>query len=536
MALALEVEFLAGVCFAAIGPDAAEPDWPPQPDRVFSALVATWGTHYEPRDEFEASEYEQERKALQWLEGLSVPWIYASEMDPRTAPAVFVPPNDYEIPRGDLAGIKWYRDYLARGVVPPEKGGYKKAWLKTLNVMPDQRKRFGLKERCFPAARPVEPLLRFLWSDADPDQATFNALDRLARDTAYVGHSTSLTRCRFLRDTDARLEEAQPPKRRVYAGRLDELCSAYARFKKSGDKKDRPNPGVRVAPMGREDLSRRNVFGDRWLIFEHVDGVMPDARAAAIVAKTLREALMSGYRQIGHGDAIPPVLSGHEVDGSPAMAPHLAIVPLAFAGFPHADGHVMGFAVVPPSGNDILDNEVFRKVLRQLAPLDEQYGRRVLDLRSREGEQSDRAFSIKLSPTFEPPAGRQSLDPTLYTRRMQSFASVTPIVLDRYLKRDGEAREEEAAAQIRVACERIGLPAPQIIVVHKHSTFEGMPSAYPSGGSPVWMRWRLPQALTGRQLVHAVIRFAEPVDGPVILGAGRFVGMGLCRPLGEGNG
>jgi CRISPR-associated protein Csb2 len=33
---------------------------------------------------------------------------------------------------------------------------------------------------------------------------------------------------------------------------------------------------------------------------------------------------------------------------------------------------------------------------------------------------------------------------------------------------------------------------------------------------------------------HAVIRFAEPVDGPVILGAGRFTGLGLCRPLSAG--
>ena len=45
------------------------------------------------------------------------------------------------------------------------------------------------------------------------------------------------------------------------------------------------------------------------------------------------------------------------------------------------------------------------------------------------------------------------------------------------------------------------------------------------------MNWRLPPSLASRQLTHAVIRFAEPIDGPVILGAGRFVGLGLCRPL-----
>jgi CRISPR-associated protein Csb2 len=30
-----------------------------------------------------------------------------------------------------------------------------------------------------------------------------------------------------------------------------------------------------------------------------------------------------------------------------------------------------------------------------------------------------------------------------------------------------------------------------------------------------------------------VIEFAEPVAGPVLLGAGRFVGLGLCLPLRE---
>ena len=45
------------------------------------------------------------------------------------------------------------------------------------------------------------------------------------------------------------------------------------------------------------------------------------------------------------------------------------------------------------------------------------------------------------------------------------------------------------------------------------------------------MRWQLPRALDGRFLTHAIIRFSQPVEGPVILGAGRFVGLGLCRPI-----
>jgi CRISPR-associated protein Csb2 len=107
--------------------------------------------------------------------------------------------------------------------------------------------------------------------------------------------------------------------------------------------------------------------------------------------------------------------------------------------------------------------------------------------------------------------------------------------LDRHLKEEGERRQQEIAAQIATACRNVGLPEPEAVVAGKHSAFEGVPSAYPSARSPDWMRWRLPSSLANRQLTHVVIHFNAPVDGPVILGAGRFLGMGLCRPLGTRN-
>lgn len=119
----------------------------------------------------------------------------------------------------------------------------------------------------------------------------------------------------------------------------------------------------------------------------------------------------------------------------------------------------------------------------------------------------------------------------LYSRPARTFATITPIVLDRHLKQRGKMREDEIKAQIASACRNIGLPQPDEVVADKHSAFEGAPSAYPSGATPAWMRWRQPQAIASRQLTHAVVRFGVPVAGPVILGAGRFLGLGLCRPL-----
>jgi CRISPR-associated protein Csb2 len=149
--------------------------------------------------------------------------------------------------------------------------------------------------------------------------------------------------------------------------------------------------------------------------------------------------------------------------------------------------------------------------------------------------------------TFIPSSeqSRRSLDPAPYVAVAETWATCTPIVLDHHLKATtNAAREVEVCELIARACVRVGLPEPARVVVQgddpdrqlavsagKHSAIEGAPAAYPSRRSPRWTGWRLPESLASRQLTHAVIRFAEPVQGPVLLGAGRFSGLGLCRPL-----
>lgn len=487
MTLLLEIEYLSGISFAASEPALEAPEWPPQPDRVFSALVATWAARGEATEEAEA---------LEWLERLPPPLIDASEAELRTAPVVFVPPND---PQSD-------RTATAK------------------QVMPGSRRR---QPRRFPSARPHDPIVRLLWHDVETDEATLAALQRLAHDVAYIGHSASLTRCRFCRDhPDAGKERNDPQKarRRVYPGRMAELRREFEAGR-------RPLRGETVRTAPRQAGERMNTFGERWLLLEHVGGTMPDIRACALVARTIRDTLLSGYRRIGLVSDIPEIVSGHTPVGEPSRRPHLAVIPLPFVGFPHADGHIMGFALVPPDASAILDDQDFRCALRALAPLDEDRGRRILTVRTREGTLPDRAFSIQLSPAFEPPPNRRSLDPALYIKAARDFSTVTPIALDRHLKAKDAVREEEKQTLIAHACRNIGLPEPEVIATDKHAALEGVPSAYPSATAPHWMRWRLPRSLATRQLTHAFIRFPVEVVGPVILGAGRHLGLGLCRPV-----
>jgi CRISPR-associated protein Csb2 len=474
MTLVLEIEHLLGVAFSARNQASDIPDWPPQPDRVFSALVASWGAR---------GERTEEHRALEWLEAQPEPDVAASGGFPRTAPTVFVPPND---PATGRVGDR--------------------------SVIPALRRR---QPRRFPAYRPDDPIVRLVWRGVTADAATVTALNALAADLSYLGHSSSLVRCRFR--TDAGPVSGEKPKRRTYHGRLAELERAYQTGR-------RPNPGDSVPAIRAIDVvGTSSFFSDLWLVLECVGGVVPDLRASALVARALQKAVMAGYERIGLGAAIPAVVSGHSPDGAPLGEPHLAAAPMAFLGPRHADGAIFGFALIPPRSGNLLSDASFQRAVRKIMPWIETTNRRELAL---EGD------GLHLRFAFVGETPRRSLDPEPYVAEAEIWATCTPVVLDRHLKETGnEARQAEIEQLLRRACANIGLPEPERMVAGKHSAVEGAPSAYPSGRAPPWTGWRLPQSLANRQLTHAVLQFGHPVRGPVILGAGRFVGLGLCRAL-----
>jgi CRISPR-associated protein Csb2 len=482
--LALEIEYLLGVIFSSKGLGAEEVDWPPQPDRVFSALVASWGAR--GRDP-------AERQALQWLEQQDPPRLFASEtIFKRTTPIAFVPPNDAKSGRDG-----------------------------NVQVLPSMRKR---QQRRFPAGRPLSSTVRLVWN-ADADDATFACLAALARDTSYVGHSTSLTRCQFSGCDEARTGEGHVefvPRFRVYEGRFAEL---EHRFQDGL----RPSPGAVVVQRatGAAASTAENVFSGDMLVLEGVGGRSPDQFAFPLFARMLRERLTSVYGN--SGGTAPSWLSGREPDGSPTSQGHVAIVPMADVGWKWSEGRLLGCAVILPLGKSAGD---LRQVLHALLNAEGTF----------DVTWDDPEFFWTLQPTLTP--SRSSLDPTRWrdiaraagTRMARQEASVkwctvTPIALDRFPKnRDGKVHRAEITAAVARACSYVGLPEPQSVQTSDASAISGAHAAYPLSGAPAWQRWRLPPSLAGRRLTHAVLKFDSPVRGPVILGAGRFVGLGLCLP------
>ncbi len=264
------------------------------------------------------------------------------------------------------------------------------------------------------------------------------------------------------------------------------------------------------------DVAARSCFGSNWIVLADAGGQVPPLTAFAHVAKAVRDTVMAGW-----GGPIPALISGHTTDAKPSRDPHLAVVPLADAGLPDGDGRLHGVALVLPRDAE------------QTPIADELRARLVGDGCSAELRLLFGAGGVwRLE--FDALPRRAVLQPARYVGVAKRWSSITPVIYDRFPNR---TRGAEAEQMIAEACLNIGLPAPAEILMMAQSPIYG---ATPTlGDSAVFSAkpWSLPTRRDGsahplnhRLKTHVALTFAEPVCGPIILGAGRFAGLGLCLP------
>lgn len=527
--VAFGVNYLMGWAMAAVdGAKKERAEWPPHPDRLFMALAATW---------FETGEGAAEGAALRWLENLPSPSIAASDANFRHAtggrrPTVsYTPVNDSQ-----------------RSRKLPDNNSLDKLKDAGLVLLPEYRSR---QPRSFPVAIPHQPIVHFIWPDTEPGEHQV-ALERLAHNVTHLGHSASLVQLWL---------EENPPEpiwqvsngitthrlRVSGAGRLDYLrarmnraeATAYAdlqagvRTAKGKEKKMlrqklearfgerapvslRPEPGLSLG-YGRVEIRQQpdtigTVF-DPNLIVLTLSGRRYPLASTLKLAEALRGAVLKVCPE-----PIPEWVSGHTGDGAASRQPHLAVLPLPFVGYEHADGRLMGVALAIPRG--IAPSEAARCVNPFLWNTSDGTPEHI---KLFDGQWLESAAELELHE--KPP---HSLRANNWTRASKTWASVTPVVLDRHF--DGTDKWDRAAESIKDACERIGLPRPINVLLHPVSLVEGVPHAREF---PYITRKR-----DGGRMhhSHAVIVFDEPVQGPVLLGAGRFRGYGLCRPMGRESG
>lgn len=513
----LGIRYLMGWAMAAAdGAKKERAEWPPHPDRVFMALAAAW---------FETGKDAAEAEALNWLECRSAPKLTASGCELRRVVTHFVPVNDTSSPFEN------------------EKNG-------TL-AMPSGDLQLGRprRPRAFPVAIPHSPDVYLLWDEDIPEQHR-ESLTSLCRKVTSVGHSASLVQMWV---------EYEPPepnlipvpgvathRLRVFgAGRLayletrlnrdkaiayadlDELVRnakgkektmlqerITAEFPKGKPSSLRPEPGLwqGYAPPAQavEPEPSGGVFDHRLVVLA-LSGKQFPLPSTLKLTEALRGALLKGCPQ-----PIPEWVSGHGTDGKASSQPHLAFLPLPFVGSQHADGRLMGVALALP---------------RALQPAE---AAQVLEPWLRDQNGQPNLLKLFNGKWLECSAELETREQAPYNLRMETWtrpakrwASVTPVVLDRHF--DGPNKWELAAESVKAACERAGFPRPLEVLLHPVSLIEGVPK----GNEFPWMT----RKKDGGRMhhAHAVIVFGEVVRGPVLVGAGRFRGYGLCRPLPQGG-
>jgi len=558
-------EYLTGYAVATDPSNREQAEWPPHPARVFMALAAAW---------FERGEDVGESEALRWLEDLDGdPELHLPPLDAvfeRSPVTVYVPVND--------------------------KAGPAAATLQSASAITRSK-----RPRTFPRVWVGSKSCYVHWPDASGAKQHRDALDRLCRKVTRIGHSSSLVRMWVADGDDSEFGAsetwipdnamADAQTRQTSAGMLDMLIDRYGEAPRQhhaelteqiaslkAEKKTikvrgarnrgaaiddsladleqeldavilrppvRPTVGLWSGYRCMDDASvgsdvRHNNFDTDILVLTHVGGPQLPVVSTIGITRALRDTIMS------HSGVqpVPAWVSGHEANGDPLCNEngHLAVIPLPFVGHEHADGHVLGMGLVFPRKIDRRDRgQVLGNVLLE----DDGQPKQIELTLGRLG-----VWVVQKRHWSE---RRQALQPETWPAHPQgadTWASVTPVVLDRFPKQDrvkGRAEwSAEVAEIICEACGRIGLPRPVAVDIDttswhvgspralvKHRWLRGQGSEEPTRSAAIgdgFPPYPAKNSNASRPQVHVWLRFAEPVVGPILLGAGRYRGYGLLKP------
>jgi len=533
--LALGIRYLNGFAAASEPDDLRRAEWPPHPGRVFMALAAA---------HFQTGADSEERKALRWLEDLEkegrplAPWIVAPDALERAVVTHYVPVND------DNAGCK--------------QKNKKTVVFQEIGQTGLRRNRQG---RTFARAWLQDDTVYLVWLDTDPDHSVRDALAGLAAKVTRIGHSSSLVQM-WLAHTDEIGEPNWVPDddratvhlriaphgtleylerqfngeavatfsalQAVAADASDKKGQKAAKTRLKAEFKDGPPYQLRPTlsvyqgyappePSDSEGVAVGTVFSPHLfaLRLEHEQGPYRYLDLACVLAlsQRWREALVSHCNDLT--SSARSILAGHDSDGAPLQDAHLAFVPLAFVGHEHAHGHLLGVGLALPRE---ITRDDRREVMRAVS--------RVRDLKlGRLG-----VWRVDSVTAARPAWNLRPVAWTAYPTGANQWSTVTPIAFDHHPKsRAKGAYLDEVAAMIALGCTRIGLPEPREVIVTPVSAHLGVPPAHE------FPRLERKDG-SFRRHTHAIILFDQPVCGPILLGAGRYRGYGLCRPMNAGEG
>lgn len=452
-------------------------EWPPSPARLFSALVAADGT----RDRCRVTDGAE----LRALERLEPPRIFASPID--------------DVVQTVLASRFVVRDGAVEGVVQEYPART------SAEVRPGVR------------LSPRSPEIVYLWdADLEPDHAA--ALAARAARIGYLGCADSPVSVTVGGDLPAvdGLEEWLPGQDAgvtlpvAHDGFVDALDAAFDEWsegrpmRRSWIPTRRERYGVLAAS---ESIGAGEQGTVVWLELTH--RLAP--RKVLTVAETLKAALLDRVASLtregaGHGDldgSVPWQLHGHPPPGV-ASPYHLArFLALPNVGHRHSDGAIHGAAIWLPPDMDPVGIEAVRDAVRGLHRLD--------------------APGVHVGVRVRLPDSRKwSTNPRRWVGPARRWFSATPVVVERGRRR-GPNRED-----VRAWFANAGYPEPELTAIAPVPTRPGI------------------ARLSAREVHRAgrdrypfcwvEVEFARDVTGPVCVGRGRSLGLGLLAPDGASQG
>jgi CRISPR-associated protein Csb2 len=362
---------------------------------------------------------------------------------------------------------------------------------------------------------PKDPRITYAWPQASPSAGQLAALRVRAARVGYLGcadtpamlavsdHLPDGLGGRWLAARSAPLTLPVP-----YPGFLEALDASYDAW--AGGVKTRRSwvrtERVGYLPPGAGPAKPRQARPSLiWLRFDRAVG----GGGLLAVTDTLRQAMLDHVQRLLPGGEVPDVLHGHRPEGE--EGPQARFLALPDVGHRHADGRLLGAAVwLPPETDPGLVQTVRTAVARLCAERLVAPGR----------------FDLGLS-VFGGEPRPWAANPRRWSRPARRWASATPVVHERWTKHGPRL------AEVTRWCEHANIPAQ--VVDARLTRFPALPGALDLHPSQVTRAGR-----ERRPYSHAVIEFAEPVEGPVAIGRSRQLGLGLMAPAdrpesGEGS-
>lgn len=460
--------------------DGDVPEWPPSPFRLFQALLAGSRTGGRSRDWSD-----EKANAFRWLERRDAPLIIAPEVKLSTGYTHFVPNNDgdREFDRQDrLTGKRVKPQFLDGGAT-----------------------------------------VHYLWPLGEgTSKSSRDAIDLLTRESRHLfalgwGIDVAFANGRLLSQEEVHQIEgtrwrpvfgdtAKADARRVpVAESLDDLESAHESFSKSIDGKlyrppRKPSVFRKVRYLRESSLPVRP-----YALFEFPEEVAFRHEHAAIVAAMLRGAACAAAKsdtyEFPGGSEV--YVAGH-AQGRRETPERFSYLALPTIGHPHADGMIRRALIAEPYAGDGAHAKWAELRLWNTPLIDEDGNERTL----------------LLEPWRNAPAVWNA-----YLRASILWSSVTPVILPGHDDRDPKRK---APALFLKAVEQAGIRRAAI----EDFQLRRAPS-WPGSLHP--RQYRRPSYLKHLPAWHVLLRFKEPITGPLAIGAGRHGGLGIFASCEQGR-